>query len=129
MQQNEMHADDMDDFCKTAWHLIELAEKDKGSPRARRQAASRLRSDPDLILCEHAAQTEKHGKSRPDVASKAGLREVEITEGWNTGGFGKGSYGKGEQGIKFKFENGVERDAFEFAAAVLQKWEMVFALE
>lgn len=123
-----MHADDLDDFCKTAWHLVELVERDANSTREMRKLASRLRSDPGISLCEHAANVEKHGTSKPKVAKKVGLNAVEINQGWGIGGFGRGGYGVGEQDITFKFDDGTERNAFDFAAAVLNKWEKIFGL-
>jgi hypothetical protein len=128
LEKQEMHADDMDDFCKTAWHLIELVEKNHRSTQAQRQAASRLRSDPDLLLCQYGATMEKHGESKPKVADRAGLADVEVLTGYGAGGFGRGSFGHGEHGITFRFKNGAERTGLEFASTVLQKWEAVFAL-
>src|SRR5687768_524658 len=122
LRDNEIHADDLDDFCKTAWHLIELVEKDSASDRELRKRAARLRTDRDIALCEHAANVEKHGKSKLTAAEKAGLASTEIRQGWGIGRFGKGGYGVGEQSITFKYEDGTERNALEFAEIVLKKW-------
>lgn len=29
LTEREVHADDMDNFCKTVWHLVELVEHDR----------------------------------------------------------------------------------------------------
>ena len=127
LHNDEMHADDMDDFCKTAWHLIELIKKNPSSTMKMRSRAIRLRDDRDMVLCEHLANVSKHGKSRPKTEAKAGLSTIEIEQGWGVGRFGKGGFGVGEQAITLKFKDGSERDAFEFVEAVLRKWEAVFA--
>ncbi len=124
LEKDGMHPDDMDDFCKTAWHLVELVEKK--SDREMRKKATALRTDPDIALCEHAANTSKHGDSKRGVKEKAGSPTVEIEQGYGVGRYGKGGYGIGERSITFKFKDGTERNAFEFVATVLQKWENVF---
>jgi hypothetical protein len=129
LEKQEMHADDMDDFCKTAWHLIELVEKDPGSAKKMRREAIRLRADPDLILCEHVANAEKHRNVRAAVVEKSPLAGAEVRQGWGIGRYGQGAFGVGEQSIKFKLKNGTEYDAFDFAAAVLRKWEAVFSCQ
>ena len=124
--QNEMHADDMDDFCKTAWHLVELVEKYPNSTREMRRRASLLRQDHDLIVCEHAANTEKHGKSRRKTAERAGLDGISIERGYGVGRYSRGGFGIGEQKITFNLQDGSDRNALDFVAAVLGKWEKVF---
>jgi uncharacterized protein (UPF0147 family) len=127
LDQVEMHRDDMDDFCKTAWHLIEHVAQEKELDRNVRRKAQALRNDADLILCEHLANVGKHGRSRLKVASAASLEAVEVSQGYGVGGYGKGGYGIGEQRIVLKFGDGSTRDAAELAATVLAKWEAVFA--
>lgn len=127
LDQVEMHRDDMDDFCKTAWHLFEHVDREKGLDRNVRRKAQALRQDPDFVLCEHLANVGKHGRSRPDVATAASLESVEVSQGYGVGGYGKGGYGVGEQSIILKFGDGSTRDAGEMAATVLAKWEAVFA--
>lgn len=122
----EMHVDDLDDFCKTAWHLVELVEKNPDSTRDMKRRASRLRADPDIVLCQYVATVEKHAESKPEVAARAGLRTVSVRQGWGVGRFGKGAWGVGEQSVTFELEDGTERNAIAFAAAVLRKWEAVF---
>lgn len=127
LERREMHADDIDDFCKTTWHLIELVEKDQGSTREMRRAATRLRNDLDLIICEHVANSEKHGTVKSAVAAKSPLDSTEIRKGWGIGRYGQGAFGIGEQSIKLMLKDGTEYNAFDFATAVLSKWERAFS--
>jgi hypothetical protein len=68
----------------------------------------------------------KHGKVKPGVERRANLWQVKIEQGYGVGRYGKGGYGVGEQRITFRLNDGIERDAYEFATSVLEKWEHVF---
>jgi hypothetical protein len=120
--KQEVHADDLDDFCKTAWHLVELVEHDRTAPRQTRKRVSRLRSDPDIAVCQFAATMEKHGEVGDKVQERAKLSGVSIEQGWGAGRYGMGDYGVGEQSITLRFNDGTERDALAFVTTVLAKW-------
>jgi hypothetical protein len=124
LDKHKMHADDITDFCLTAWHMVEWAGR---SPeREVRKRAHRLRFDPDIALCRLVANREKHPEARLEEEERANFSEAKVERAWGLGRFGKGSWGVGEQRITFKLNDGTERDAREFARALLAKWENVF---
>src|SRR4051794_29718424 len=55
-----VHKDDLDDFFKTAYHLIEITEKDPSTTAAQRAGANALRSDSDMQICRDICNGQKH---------------------------------------------------------------------
>lgn len=125
MLKIEMHRDDFDDFCKTAWHLIELVEKSASATKSQRSAAAKLRADHDLAVCEYLANTGKHSHARPRAVARSKFSVVEISVGYGVGRYGMGGFGVGEQAIVVKFTDGTERNALEIVQSVTAKWESI----
>ena len=50
-----LHKDDLDEFFKTAYHLIEVTERDEGTTLIQKSMASALRQDIDIRICRDIA--------------------------------------------------------------------------
>jgi hypothetical protein len=50
----------LDDFFKTAYHLIEIIEKCSTTTATQKAQATALRGDPEMELCREIANRQKH---------------------------------------------------------------------
>lgn len=125
MLTKEMHRDDFDDFCKTAWHLIELVERSSSADRLTKRKATALRSEHAFAVCEYLGNMGKHGRTRPTAVQRAKFSVIEISVGFGQGRFGMGGFGVGEQSIVVRFVDGTEANALDLVEEVMAKWEAI----
>jgi hypothetical protein len=123
----EVHKDDLDDFFKTAYHLIENIEKCSNTTVEQKLTAKALRSDPEMELCREICNLQKHYTLRPKSHPSPAIANADIQQGFGIGRFGKGGFGVGEQSVWLNFNDGTQRDAHVLAGSIFGKFARVFA--
>jgi hypothetical protein len=122
----EVHKDDLDDFFKTAYHLIENTEKCSNTAAAQRSQATALRGDPELELCREITNRQKHYTLLPHSHPSPKVASATIAQGYGVGRYGAGAYGVGEQLVTLHFSDGTQRDAHDLANSIFSKWALIF---
>jgi hypothetical protein len=122
----EVHKDDLDDFFKTAYHLIEVTEKDPASTAAQKISASALRQDMDVAICRDICNGQKHFTLDPKRNPNPIVAGAVTRQGFGVGGYGKGGYGVGEQSVTINLSDGTHRDALDLVRSIEAKWSTVF---
>jgi hypothetical protein len=122
----EVHKDDLDDFFKTAYHLIEITEKCSTTTPAQKAQATALRRDPEMELCREIANRQKHYTLSPLSHPSPAIADATIRQGYGMGRFGKGGYGLGEQSVILNFTDGTQREARDLANSIFGKFARVF---
>jgi len=117
---------DLDDFFKTAYHLIENIEKDPATDASQKAAAKALRSDPEVKLCREIANTQKHRDLNHKRHPSPKILKAFISRGYGAGRYGKGDYGVGEEGVTIQLKDGASQDAFDLATSIFRKFELLF---
>jgi hypothetical protein len=120
-----MHKDDLDDFFKTAYHLVEITEQDPATSAAQKTAARALRTDDDIRVCRDICNGEKHFNLDPKRNPNPRVKSATTRQGYGVGGYGKGAYGVGEQSVTINLSDGTTRDASDLVHAVAMKWSKV----
>jgi hypothetical protein len=123
----EVHRDDLDDFFKTAYHLIEITEKCSTTTSAQKAQASALCGDPEIELCREIANRQKHFTLSPLSHPSPAITDAMIRQGYGMGRFGKGGYGVGEQSVRLNFTDGTQRDARDLASSIFGKFARIFS--
>lgn len=124
--ENEVHRDDLDNFFKTAYHLIENTEKDILANAAQKAAATAIRSDADIELCREITNKQKHYTLKPKSDASAKIKGASVEQGFGVGRYGAGGYGVGEQSITLQFKDGTSRDALDLVCSIMKKFEPIF---
>jgi hypothetical protein len=122
----EVHKDDLDDFFKTAYHLIEITEKCSTTTATQKAQASALRRDLDMELSREIANRQKHYTLSPRSHPSPAIASATVAQGFGVGRFGAGAYGVGEQSVVLNFIDGTQRDARDLANAIFQKFANIF---
>jgi hypothetical protein len=122
----EVHRDDLDDFFKTAYHLIEIIEKCGETTATQKAQAKALRRDPDMELCREITNRQKHYTLLPRSHPNPAIASATVRQGFGVGRFGKGGYGVGEQSISLNFKDGTQRDALDLANTIFGKFAQIF---
>ncbi|MFN3076665.1 MAG: hypothetical protein ABT940_07285 [Alphaproteobacteria bacterium] len=118
----EVHKDDLDDFFKTAYHLIEITEKDPSVSAAQKAQATALRNDPDIKLCQEITNQQKHYT----VKKNAQIKDASVSQGWGVGRFDAGGWGVGEQSVTLNLADGTSRDARSLVSAIYAIVQAIF---
>lgn len=121
-----VHRDDLDDFFKTAYHLIEITEKDPSTTPAQKTAARGLRRDRDMQICRDICTGEKHFTLDPIRNPNPIVRNATTRQGYGVGGYGKGAYGVGEQSVTINLSDGSTRNALDLVHVIAAKWNATF---
>ena len=124
--EQAVHRDDLDDFFKTAYHLLEITEADPQATPAQKAAAAALRGDQDLQVCRDIANRQKHFKVDPKRNPAPKAKGAAIHEGYGIGRYGRGAYGAGEQRARIHLSDGTQVDALDLVRSVAAKWAAVF---
>lgn len=124
--EEALHKDDLDDFFKTAYHLLEITEKDKATTPLQKSAAAALRQDIDFQVCRDIANSEKHFGLDPKRNPTPAIVAAPVLEGYGVGRFGKGGFGVGEQSVSLLLSDGTTQDALGLVRRVFKKWFSVF---
>src|SRR5580704_1618555 len=106
----EVHKDDLDDFFKTAYHLVEITEKDPTSSPEQKAAATALRRDPDIAISRDICNGQKHFKLDPKRNPNPVVAGAETKGGYGVGRYGAGAYGVGEQSVTITLSDGTTRN-------------------
>lgn len=122
----EVHKDDLDDFFKTAYHLVEITEKDPTSSPEQKAAATALRRDPDIAISRDICNGQKHVKLDPKRNPNPVVAGAETKGGYGVGRYGAGAYGVGEQSVTITLSDGTTRNALDLVRAVTTKWRDAF---
>jgi hypothetical protein len=121
--EDAVHKDDLDDFFKTAYHLVEITEKDPATTAAQKAAATALRSDPDLRICRDICNGQKHFKLKNPAS--AVVTGATTRQGYGMGGYGKGGSGVGEQSVTIDLAGGQQVSALDVVRRVASKWNAI----
>lgn len=121
-----LHKDDLDDFFKTAYHLIEITEKDEGTSLVQKSMAAALRQDIDMKICRDIANASKHFRLDPKLNPSPTVERTSTCEGFGVGRFGKSGYGIGEQSITLYLSDGTDTDALSLVERIFTKWTDIF---
>jgi hypothetical protein len=124
--QAEVHRDDLDDFFKTAYHLIEIIEKDPKTDGVQKTMATALEFDADLKLCGEITNRQKHYTLNPRHHPDPQVQGASIQEGYDVGRYGAGDYDAGEQSVVLNLADGTSRDALDLVNAVMAKFASIF---
>jgi hypothetical protein len=128
LQNEAVHVDALDDFFKTAYHLIENIEKDPATSAAQKAQATALRSDPDIKLCREITNRQKHvtlkATSHPDPKIQG---NATIQQGWGVGRWGVGAWSEGEPSVSLTFTDGTTCNVLDLVHAVVGKITPLFA--
>ena len=122
----EVHKDDLDDFFKTAYHLIEITEKDPATTLAQKAAALVLSADGDMKICREVCLRQKHFTLRPKHHRSPKTADATTKQGWDVGRYGKSGFGIGEQSVTINLTDGTTRDALDLVRGIAAKWAAVF---
>ena len=122
----EVHKDDLDDFFKTAYHLVEITEKDPMSRSEQKAAAAALRRDPDIAICRDICNGQKHFNLDARRNPNPVVKDAEANSGYGVGRYGAGAYGVGEQSVTITLSDGTTRDALDLVRSVTGKWQAIF---
>ena len=117
-----VHKDDLDDFFKTAYHLIEITKRDPATSATQKSAAKALRNDVDLQICRDICNGQKHFTLDPKKNPKPKVLGTTTQQGFGVGGYSKGGYGVGEQSVTIQLSDGTERNARDLVASIAGKW-------
>ena len=91
-----LHKDVLEEFFKTAYHLIEITEKDEGTSLVQKTMAAALRQDIDMKIYRDIANASKHFSLDPKRNPSPTDDRTSTCEGFGVGRFGKSGYGIGE---------------------------------
>jgi hypothetical protein len=121
-----LHKDDLDDFFKTAYHLVEITEKDAATTPIHKAGATALRQDVDFRICRDITNSSKHfgldaGRNPAPI-----VREASTHEGFRVGRYGMSAYGVGEQSVFLHLSDGNSIDVLGLVRRVFEKWSAVF---
>jgi hypothetical protein len=122
----EVHKDDLDDFFKTAYHLIEITEKCSTTSAAHKAEAAALRCDPEMELCREIVNRQKHYTLLPRSHPSPAITNATVRQGYGVGRYGAGGYGVGEQSVTLNFTDGTQRDARDLANSIFGKFARIF---
>ena len=121
-----LHKDDLDDFFKTAYHLIEITEKDEGTSLVQKTMAAALRQDIDMKICRDIANASKHFRLDPKRNPSPTVDCTSTCEGFGAGRFGKSGYGIGEQSVSLHLSDGKSEHALCLVERIFEKWASIF---
>lgn len=121
-----VHKDDLDDFFKTAFHLIEVTEKDPSTASSQKSAASALKNDSDMRMCRDICNGQKHFTLDPKRNPTPVVASASTRQGYGVGGYGKGGFGVGEQSVTINLSDGTTRDAHDLVRVIAAKWAGIF---
>ncbi len=121
-----LHKDDLDEFFKTAYHLIEVTERDEGTTLIQKSMASALRQDIDIKICRDIANASKHFRLDPKLNPSPTIERASTCEGFGVGRFGKGAYGIGEQSVTLHLSDGTTTNALSLVERIFAKWAEIF---
>jgi hypothetical protein len=121
-----VHKDDLDDFFKTAYHLIEITERDPATTPSQKATASALKKDADMRVCRDICNGQKHFTLNPKLNPNPVVASASTRQGYGVGGYGKGGFGVGEQSVTINLSDGTTRDAHDLVRAIATKWAGIF---
>ena len=124
--ENEVHKDDLDDFFKTAYHLLEITREDPTATPAQKAGADALRRHAEFAICRDICNGQKHFRLDPKRNPNPVVADAKTEEGYGVGRFGAGGYGVGEQSVTVELSDGTTRNALDLVRAVMAKWIGVF---
>jgi hypothetical protein len=122
----EVHKDDLDDFFKTAYHLLEITEKCSITTPEQKEHATALRCDPEMELCREIVNRQKHYTLSPRSHPSPAITNATIKEGYGMGRIGAGGFGVGEQSVTLHFTDGTECDAHDLSNSIFEKLARIF---
>jgi hypothetical protein len=120
-----VHKDDLDDFFKTAYHLIEIIEKDAATTPIQKTGATALRLDVDFRICREIANSSKHFGLDARRNPAPVFKNASTLEGFGVGRYGMSAYGVGEQSISIHLSDGTSIDAQGLVRRIFEKWSAV----
>lgn len=124
--EEALHKDNLDDFFKTAYHLVEIVKRDRATTSLQKARAAELRQDIDFLICRDIANSEKHFGLDPRRNPTPTAKGASTLEGFGVGRYGMNGYGVGEQSISLHLSDGTSIDALGLARRVFEKWSAVF---
>ncbi len=124
--QDNLHKDDLDDFFKTAYHLIEITNMDENATSSQKSMASALRQDIEMQICRDIANAAKHFRLDPKRNPSPTIERASTCEGFGVGRFGKGAYGIGEQSVTLHLSDGTTTNALILVERIFAKWAEIF---
>ena len=124
--ENEIHKDDLDDFFKTAYHLLENIKKDPKATTAQKAAAKTLYNEPEMELCRELTNKSKNYTLDKFHHPHPKIKDATTQQGFGVGRFGRGGFGTGEQLVTLNLNDGRKLDAYDLMAAIYAKYKAIF---
>src|SRR5688500_18531056 len=104
--EKAVHKDDLDDYLKSAYHLLEIVEKDPNTSSCQKAQAKALRSDPEFQLCREITNRQKHFVLNAKQHPNPRVKDATIEQGFGVGRYGAGAYEVGEQSVTINLNDG-----------------------
>jgi len=98
--------------ARTAFHLIEIIEKDRTTTRTQKDLRRALGLDPEMKLCRKIANNEKHFELDPKRYPNPEVKGSVVAEGYGAGRYGRGGYGVGGQSVTLQYDTRQGRARF-----------------
>jgi hypothetical protein len=118
--EKSVDEDRLENFFKTAWHLIEIVEKDPATTQTQKDKGKSLRKTPLMTICCEIANSQKHFRLDPKRYPRPTVQDSTVAQGFGRGRFGKGAFGKGEQSVRIDFSDGTSADALALVRDIFQ---------